>query len=825
VEALLHDARYCLRSLAKTPSITAIVVATLGLGIGVNTAIFGLLNAWLFRPLPVRDSEQIVVLASQDHGGGSAISYPALVDLRRQADLFSDVFAYGLGIAGLSVEHKPHELAFSAVSGNYFSALGLKPAVGRLFLPGEGERPGEELLVVLGYSYWQKNFGGARSVEGKQVLLNGMPARIIGVAPKEFHGLLFSFDIDGYVPLNAMLSLVRVGDTHQYWSDRNDRVLTAVGRLKPKVTLRQAQSAVDVIAARMAAQYPATDSGTRIRVIPEWRARPAPSVSSFVPMIAGLFLVLPSLVLFLAGMNVANILLVRAMLREREMAIRAALGAARGRLIRLMLTESLILAIIGSIAGVVLGYWSVGASGALLHPVVTTSSDLGYRMDYSLDWRVLVYTALATALTAIIVGLWPALHAARADLSPTLHGGSAARFRRIGRLRLSGVLVVAQVAGSIILLIVAGLFVRSLLRAEHIFLGFDPARVLSVMITPRQIGFDDAHTDFFFRELEDRLRALPQVESVSMSETVPMGIGGSTSQIFVEGHSFVPSEHAPEISSNSVDPAYVPTMRVPLLEGRNFTDADNNKSTRVAIINRTMAHRLWPNENAIGKRFRMESEGAEPTEVVGIVADGQYLFVSPDPQPYFFVPLAQRYTPFRYVEVRSEVSPKLLVKEVEDRIHNLAPDLPIIDARSMQDTVHGLAGLFIIRLAAALAGAMGTLGLILAIVGIYGVVSYAAAHRTREIGVRMALGAERIDVLKLVFKEGVAPVVVGALIGILVAAIFTRAITKLLIGVSATDPLTYVVVVTSLSVVALLACWLPARRATHVDPMVALRSE
>ncbi len=426
METFLHDVRYGLRVMAKTPSITAIVVITLALGIGVNTAIFSILNGWLFRPLPVPAPEQIVVLASQHQGEGSAISYPALLDLRRQADLFSDVFAYGLGIAGLSVEHKPHEFAFSAVTGNYFSALGLKPAVGRLFLPGEGENPGEELLLVLGYSYWQKTFGGDPGVEGKQVLLNGKPARIIGVASREFHGLLFSFDIDGYVPLNTMLSLVRVGDTHRYWSDRDDRVLTVVGRLKPKVSVGQAQSSVDVIAARMAAQYPATDRAARIRVIPEWRARPAPFVSSFVPMIAGLFLVLPGLVLLLAGMNVANILLVRAMLREREMAIRAALGAARGRLMRLMLTESLILALLGSIAGVVLGYWAVGASGAMLHPVVTTSSDLGYRMDYSLDWRVLAYTALAAALTGIIVGLWPALRAGRGDLHLVLHGSSGA---------------------------------------------------------------------------------------------------------------------------------------------------------------------------------------------------------------------------------------------------------------------------------------------------------------------------------------------------------------------------------------------------------------
>ena len=469
VDTLLQDIRFGLRMLAKNPGFTAIAVLTLALGIGANTAIFSVLNGWIFRPLPVRAPQQIMVLAFSQHERGSKFSYLDLLDFQKQADTFSDLFAYVTGVAGLSADGNASEFAYSAVTGNYFSALGLKPALGRLFVPGEGERPGEERLVVLGYSYWQRRFGGDPGIVGKQVRLNGETVTVIGVTPAEFHGTFFAFDMDGYLGLGTAMSMDR--DASGFWTDRHDRRLMALGRLKRGVSLAQAQSTLEVIAGRLAAQYPGTNQKVTVRVIPERLARPAPFVTSFVPVIASLFLVLPALVLLLACMNVANILLARATVRQREMAIRAAVGAGRGRLVRQMLTESLLLALLGGIGGVLLGEWAIRVSGSLLHSITTTTSNIGFKLDTSLDWRVFAYALGAAVLTGIFVGVWPAFRAGRVDVNAVLHGGGPGDSAGLGRHGIRSLLVVAQVAGSLMLLIVAGLFVRNLKRAEHMYLG------------------------------------------------------------------------------------------------------------------------------------------------------------------------------------------------------------------------------------------------------------------------------------------------------------------------------------------------------------------
>ncbi|HYM09138.1 MAG TPA: ABC transporter permease [Bryobacterales bacterium] len=822
-ETLVQDVRYGLRMLAKSPGITAIVAITLALGIGVNTAIFSVLDGWLLRPLPVRAPEQIVVLAAQHkERRNPKFSYPDLLDFEKQAGALSDVFAYGLAPSGgLSDGGRVSQFAYSAVTGNYFSALGVNPALGRLILPGEGEKPGEPLLVVLGYSYWQKRFDGDRGVAGKQVRVDGKPATIVGVAQKEFHGTLFSIDMDGYVSLSAMSDQESGG----FWTDRNDRRLNVFGRLQHGVSLRQAQSSADVIAARLASQYPATNEGVTVRVFPERLTRPAPFVASFVPIIASLFLSLAGLVLLLACMNVANLLLARTAARQHEMAIRAALGAGRVRLIRQMLTEGLLLAFLGGIAGVVLGEWALDASGSLLHSVTNNSANYGFRLDVSLDWRVFTYALAAALLTGIFVGLWPALRASRADVNRVLHEGGRSDSAGAGRHRVRSFLVVAQVAGSVMLLIVAGLFVRSLGRAEHMYLGFDPNGVLAVMLDPHEIDYDQPRTNAFYRQLEDRVRAMPGVQSASLSFTVPLTYLSKGGAIYVEGHPLTPGQQPPTVSFNSIDPAYIETMRVPLLEGRAFRESDQETAPPVAIVNQTMARKFWPNEDPIGKRFSLKSAGGPFIGVVGLARDGQYLFLSPEPQPYFYLPLAQSYSSLRTLEVRSAVPPESLITGVQEQIRKLAPDLPVLNIGTMQQTVHGLAGLFLFRLAATLAAVMGMLGLLLAIVGVYGVVSFAVSQRTHEIGVRMALGAERGDIVKLVARQGLALVVAGVVSGLAAASALARAMTKLLIGVSATDPMTYATVAILLAAVTLLACWIPARRALRVDPMVALRHE
>lgn len=816
---LWQDFRYALRMLAKSPMLTAIVVLTLALGIGANTAIFGIVNALLLRPLPVKSPEQIMVLAGKLEGdtlGIFTFSYPQFVDFRKQADVFSGLFVAGIDLGGLSFGGKANQFVYCRVTGNYFSTLGVQPAVGRLFLPTEGEAGGKDPYIVLGYSYWQERFGGDTGIVGKQALIDGQEATIIGVAPKGFHGTNFALDFDGYVPMNMMPA----EDAATFWSDRTSRPLIMMGRLKPGVSLRQAQSSVNVVVERLAEQYPATDKGVTVRVIPERLARPQPFAINIVPFIVGIFLVLAALVLLLACMNVANILLVRATMRQREMAIRAAMGASRGRLIRQLLTESIVLALFGGAGGLVLGVWASGAVASLLPP-----SKFPVQLDFSFDWRVFAYAMAAALLTGTLVGLWPALRAGRADVNGLLHGGGRSDTAGVSRHRLRSVLVVAQVAGSLVLLIVAGLFVRSLMRAQRAYLGFDPDHVLNVTLDPKAVGYDEARTRNFYRDLEARVRALPGVQAVSLAFSVPMGTVNDGGPIYIEGHTLAPGQQPPVVIFNRIDAHYFDTMRVPLLRGRAFRENDDEKASLVAIVNQTMAHQFWPSEDPIGKRFSLKSATGPFVEIVGVAGDGKYVFIGWDKEPYFYVPQAQNYTSYRTLQLRSSVPPETLITQVQSEVRALDPNMPVSDVQTMRQSLSGGNGFFIFQIGAILAAAMGLLGLTLAVVGVYGVVSFAASQRTHEIGIRMALGADRRDILRLVLRQGLVLVVGGVLSGVLLAGALTRSMATLLIGVSPTDALTFVTATLLLGGIGLWACYAPARRAMNLDPMVALRYE
>ena len=583
---------------------------------------------------------------------------------------------------------------------------------------------------------------------------------------------------------------------------------------------------MDVIAGRLAAQYPATDKDATVRVIPERLARPAPFVTDFVPVVASLFLVLPALVLLLACLNVANLLLVRAAVRRREMAIRAALGAGRGRLIRQMLTEGIVLALLAGIGGVVFGEWAIKASASMLRSVTTTTSNLAYRLDSSFDWKVFAYTLAAAVFSGIFVGIWPAFRAGRVDVNTVLHQGGRSDSAGVGRHSVRSALLVAQVAGSLMLLIVAGLFVRSLRHAEHMYLGFDPDHVVNAMLDVHQIGYDEARAKAFYRELKNRVRRMPGVQSVSLAVTVPLGTPSPEGPIYVENHPLPPNQQPPEVSFDGIDPAYFETMRLPLLEGRTFKDSDNETAPPVGIVNQTMAKRFWPNEDPIGKRFSFKSATGPFVEIVGLARDGQTMWMlSQDPQPYFYIPLAQNFRSFLSLQVRTSVPPESLITGVLAEIHRLAPDLPILNVGTMQQAIHGLGGLFIFSLAASLAGVMGLLGLTLATVGVYGVVSFAAAQRTREIGIRMALGAARRDILTVIVRQGLQLTLIGMATGLVAAFGLSRLLRSLLFGVKPGDPETFIAVSLLLVTVALLASFIPAHRATKVDPMVALRYE
>jgi predicted permease len=816
---LWQDVRYAFRMLGKSPMLTIIVILTLALGIGANTAIFGLVNGLLLRPLPVKSPEQIMVLAAQVQGdtlGIFTFSYSELADLRKQSDVFSDVFASQVNLGGLSYSGKANQFVYGYVTGNYFSGLGLQPALGRLFLPAEGEAGGKDPYVVLGYDFWQKKFGGDPGVVGKQALLDGQEATIIGVTPKGFQGTQFALNLDGYVPLN----MVPAQDAATLWSDRTDRTLIVLGRLKPGVTLQQAQSSMNVVMTRLAEQYPATDKGISLHIVPERLARPQPFPNNIVPFIAGVFLALAGLVLLLACMNVANILLVRATMRQREMAIRAAMGANRWRLIRQMLTESILLALFGGVGGLTLGVWASSAVVSIL-----PAGRIPIRVDFGFDWRVFAYAMAAALFTGAIVGLWPAVRAGRTDVNSVLQSGGRGDTAGVSRHRLRSVLVVAQVAGSLVLLIVAGLFVRSLIRAQHAYMGFDADHVLNLTLDPREVGYDDARTKTFYHDLEARVRTLPGVQSASLAFSVPMGAVQDGSSVYIEGQPPIPGQPPPVVIFNHVDEPYFDTMRVPLLRGRVFRENDNDKAPLVAVINQTMAQQFWPNQDPIGKRFSLKSSTGPFVEIVGLAADGKYIFIGWDKKPYFFVPLAQNFTPYRTLQVRSSVPPESMIAQMQNEVRALDPNMPVSDVQTMRQSLAGGNGFFIFQVGAILAASMGLLGLTLAVVGVYGVVSFAASQRTREIGIRMALGAGRPDILRLVLQQGLALVIVGVLSGMVLAWALTRSMATILVGVSPTDALTYATATLLLAAIGFWACYAPARRAMQLDPMVALRYE
>ena len=816
-----QDLRYAFRALRNSPWFAAIAVVTLALGIAVNTSIFSIINGFILRPLPVPHAEQLAVLSLQQAGDHSLqkFSYPDFVDLRDQAASVADVLAYRITLGGLAADNRGDHCIITRVSGNYFPILGVQPALGRLLLPTEGQTPGADPVIVLGFSYWQKRFAGDIAVVGKHVEINNHPLTIVGVAPPEFHGTYSVLDSDLYVPLSADISSKGDSLIQDLYTQRADRSLSLMVRLKPGVSLKQAQASLNVVAQRIADQHPDVDKGISVLGFPEKLARPDPDPDNTLPAVSAAFMALGTLVLLVACFNVTNVLLVRATARQREMAIRTALGAGRSRLVRQYLTESLLLGFLGAAGGLLLSSWATRYLSTL-----SLGTDLPLRMDFMPDVRVYLFAFGAALLTGVVVGVFPALRVAGRDINSVLHEGS--RGSTDGRRHfVRSTLVVAQVAGSLVLLIVAGLFIRSLGKTQTIYLGFNPSNVLNFSLDVQQIGYQEVQGREFYRELESRLHALPGVVAVGQAFSVPMGVMSSNAPVSVEGHPLEAGKQPPSVDYNMVSPGYFDTLRIPVHRGRTFTTTDDEKSPQVAIINQTMAKQFWSDQDPLGKRFSTKGASGPFFEVVGVVQDGKYKGVVEDPLPHFYVPLSQSYVPLRTFHVRTSSPPENLSMQIQAQVRALAPNLPISQLQTMNEALQGINGFMLYRLGAQLTGTMGFLGLILAIVGVYSVASYAASQRTHEIGIRMAIGATPRDILRLVLRQGIGVVGLGVVVGLAGAFAGTRVLSDLFYGVKPSDPLTYGAVAILLVAVALFACWIPARRATRVSPLVALRFE
>ncbi len=818
LETLWQDVRYGLRGLRKNPGLTIILILTLSLGVGANAAIFSVVNSLLLRPLRVSHGSEIDVLTMQQKEGAlsSYFSYADFHDIREQAHAaFADMLAFRTSFDGLGVNGQADRIMTCYVTGNYFEMLGLQPALGRLIAPSEGVVPGADPIMVLDYSYWQTHLGGNPGIVGQKVSINGHPITVIGVAPKAFHGLVSLVQTQGYLPISLMS--YQAFYSEDYLTNRNARSLHVFARQKEGASLAFGNSVLAVVAQRLSQDHPADDKAMALSAFPETLSRPAPTPNNPLVGISALFLALAALVLLLACMNVANILMVRATVRRREMAIRAAIGGTRGRLIRQLLTETMLLAVLGGVGGVLLALWATATLAATdLHIGIPLA------LDFHFDWRVFAYALGAAIFTGLAVGIVPALRGSRGGLEAVLRESGRGTSTRRQRLRI--LMVIAEVAGSMVLLIIAALFVRSLEHSQRISLGFDPQHVLNLSMDPYELGYNEAQGREFYKELLGRVRDLPGVQSATLAFTVPMrAYAINTDALQMEGYQPPAGQAPPSVSFNIVTPGYFETLRIPMSAGRSFRDSDDPKSPHVAVINQAMANKFWPGQDPIGRKFQLINSPTTSIQVAGVARDSKTLSVFEHSEPYFYLPFAQNYSSYETLQIRAAGSSSAVLRETQNAIAVLAPGLPIFDVETMPESLSS--GPFLVfRLGAVLSAVLGIVGLALALVGVYGVISYSTAQRTHEIGIRLALGAQPRQILVMTLRQGLGIAAVGMLVGLMLMFGAARVVGRFL-TVASTDTIAYLSVSALLALVTAIACYVPARRATRVNPVSALRHE
>ena len=823
MERWWQDLRYAMRVLLKKPGFTAVAVISLALGIGANTAIFTVVNAVFLHPLAIEDPSRVAELFTKDTKTVQAAnitltpsSYLNYTDYRDQNDVFCGLAAYfGFGVQWID-NGQPQGLPAMMTSANYFDVLGITPFRGRFFLPDEDSKPGANTLAVVSHSLWTRQFGSDPSLVGRTLTLNGIPFTVIGIAPPGFKG---TFSLAGpdriWLPL-SMREQMTTGQLRQLMTNRRFRWLNIAGRLKPGVPLRQAEAAMKTIASSLEKQFPAENGGRTVELALESDAALGINGRSQLVRAGSVMMGVVGLVLLIACVNLANLLLAQAATREKEISIRTALGAGRARLVRQLLTESVLLSIAGGTLGLLVALWGRSALWAFRPPFLGNAT-----IDLSFDTRVLLFTAGASILTGILFGLVPAIRVSRTNLNEMLKAGGRTGASTAGANRLRSVLVAAEIGLATVALISAGLFVRSMQAAQTMDLGFDSPHIGFVGLNPGQQKYDQAHGLQFYLDAAAMARTVPGVEAAAVSSNPPMN-GGVLLTVFPEGEAQNPAYRGSLVQFDDVSPGYFDALRIPVRGGRDFTEFDRSMSKTVAIVNEALARQLWPGQDALRKRFTIVQE-TEPIEIVGIVATTVVNAVGETPTPMIFRPLQQRYSPNAALVVRAKGELEPLLAAVRDRVQTIDRNMTLRPTGTVQQTVD--AGLWAPRMGAALLSIFGGLALLLAMVGVYGVMSYSVTQRAQEIGIRMALGARAQDVQMLVLRQGLVLAVGGTAIGVLLSVLLGRLVSTLLFGISGRDPLTLAGVSLVLTLVALLACYIPARRAARVDPLIALRYE
>lgn len=824
MQTLIQDLKFGARMLVKNPAFTVVAVLTLALGIGVNTAIFTVVNAVLLNPLPVNDSARLVQLDTIDKKTTVAlgnlnrlgVSFPNFQDYQRQQDVFTGMAAFqGIGLT-MGGGDKPKLFQGSLVTANYFDVLGVRAVMGRTFHPDEDTHPGGDRVAVISYSLWSREFGGAPDIIGKQMKLDGNTYSVIGVTPPAFKGtFLFANTDQIWIPV-SMHTQVLAGFIETNFQNRRFLDFQCFGRLKPGVTISQAEAQIETIACRLAGQFPKENNGRSAVLSPLANATVGINQHQQLVTVGGMMMSIVGLVLLIACVNLANLLLSQTARREKEMCLRAALGANSLRLMRQSLTESFLISLLGGGVGLLIGRWGRMFLWSIRPPFLRNSD-----LALSLDARVLAFTVGVTVLTAILFGMIPAWKVARPNLIEALNAAGRSGAMAWGRSHLRHGLVIAEMALALIALVGAGLFLRSLNYAEGLNPGFESKKLFLIGFDLGAQHYDMSHGEQYFRDAIQQAMSVHGVQSAAVASNFPLG-GGVGRTVYLEGEDEKTGQRGTLTTLNDVSAGYFQTVGIPMLEGRAFTDFDGPASHQVAVVNRAAARHFWPDADPVGKRFHFFGS-PELLEVVGEVEDSWQFGVGEPPQPVIYLAITQAYSPFAVLHVRTDGNPDSVLPAVRVQVQSLDRDLGFVGVQPIQELLDE--GLWAPRMGALLLVIFGALALALASVGIYGVLAYSISQRTQEVGIRMALGASPGQVLRMVVRQGMSLVLIGTAIGIIGALFLGRTLATLLYGVKASDPLTFAAVSIILMTVALLATYIPARRATRIDPLRALRYE